>query len=255
MANRMRKPLILGGTLVVTTGFAFWARRSLGIEFDPRSLRDYVLDLGPIAPVVMVLLVALRSVIGIPSQLVLIASGLCFGIVRGTLYGTLGLVTSGLLTFLLARYAGSEYVERQVPARLRPMLDQAGDRLGAIFVAFATGYPIGIITAYHAIAGITAMRLGVFLVAVTLGSIVRAGTYAVFGNSMLEEGYAPLLQATALLGAAFGLPLLIPRVREIVLRVLMPHHPAAADTENDATEGSDAISSPAHARDSTQNPP
>jgi len=246
MSSRLRKPLVLGCTLLATTGFAFWARRSLGIEFDPRSLRDYILGVGPIAPVVMVLLVALRSVIGIPSQLVLIASGLCFGVVRGTLYGTIGLIVSGLLTFLLARYAGSEYVARQVPERMRPLLDQAGDRLGAIFVTVATGYPVGIITAYHALAGITAMRLSVFLASVTVGSVVRAGTYAVFGNSLLEEGYGPLLQATALLGAAFGVPLLFPRVRAIVRRVVMPL----------PMEGDDAgVSSPVSEGDSTQSPP
>lgn len=200
-----------------------WARRSLGIELDPQSIRAFVQELGPIGPLVMVLLVTFRSLLGIPSQLILIAAGLCFGIAAGTLYGTIGLTLSALGTFGIARYAGRESVESHVPPRIKRALDQAGDRLGAVVVGLATGYPIGFITAYHAVAGITSMSAIMFAVAVTCGGMVRAATYTYFGNALIEGGMRAVLEATVVLTLLFTLPLLVPSVRRWVKRVVVAH--------------------------------
>lgn len=207
--------MILGG--------AIWARRSLGIELDPHSIRTYVQSLGPVGPLVMITMIAGRSLLGIPSQLILIAAGLCFGIAAGTLYGTIGLTLSAIATFGIARYAGRESVESHVPPRIKRILEQAGDRLGAVVVGVATGYPIGFITAYHAVAGITSMRFGLFAVAVAAGGAVRAATYTYFGNALIDGGIYAVLQATILLTALFTVPLLIPSVRRWIKRVVLAH--------------------------------
>ena len=42
-------------------------------------------------------------------------------------------------------------------------------------------------TGYHAAAALTPMRFDVFTAAVALGSLLRAWTYAFFGNAILER--------------------------------------------------------------------
>jgi len=213
MPSKYGKPAVLGLGGMLLIGGAYWGRQSLGIELDPRSLRDYVNGLGAVGPIVMIGLITFRSLLGIPSQLILIAAGLCFGTVAGAVYGAVGLTASGIGTFLIARHAGREAVERRVPSRIKDLLEQAGERPGAIFVCLATGYPIGFITAYHAVAGITTMPLGMFAVALAVGSAVRAATYTFFGNALIQGGITPVLQATAILAVLFALPLLVPRIR------------------------------------------
>jgi uncharacterized membrane protein YdjX (TVP38/TMEM64 family) len=216
--TRKRLSIALGGALLV--GVAIWTRRSLGIELDPNALRELVLGLGPAAPLACVLLITFRSLLGIPSQVALVVAGLCFGTLAGTFYGATGLTASGLGSFLIARYAGRDALESRIPARLKPLLEQAGERPGALFIAVGTGYPIGFITAYHAMAGVTAMRLWVFVVSLAIGSTLRAATYAFFGSSLVAGDLTPILRATAVIGAAFAIPLLFPGARAWLRRVV-----------------------------------
>ena len=229
------------GLTAIGLGLLFlgiFVRDRLGIDLDPESIRTWVLDAGPVAPLLCVAMVALRSVIGLPSQVVLIVSGLAFGVFWGTVYGALGLEISGLVTFQLARIAGRDAVHQKIPKRLRPVVARAGERPGAVFIAVGTGYPIGVLTAYHALAGVTAMGFGVFASSLAVGSVVRAGTYAYFGNSLLAGDLDRLLLATGFILVLLALPLLFPSGRALLLRVVMgedsPEPTTGPDREEDS---------------------
>jgi uncharacterized membrane protein YdjX (TVP38/TMEM64 family) len=221
MSPSTRKRSLLLASVALLAGGWIWAHHWLGLDFDPKSLRETVLGVGPTAPLVLVALVTFRSLVGIPSQVVLIAAGLCFGAVTGAVYGTIGLTLSGVGAFLLARHAGRDAIEARIPERVRPYVDQAGERPGAFFIALGTGYPVGFITAYHALAGVTAMRLGHFTLALAIGSAARAATYTYFGSSLVAGGFKPILGATALLILLLVMPLLFSRSREWFFKVVL----------------------------------
>lgn len=195
-------------------GVAFFARTRLGISWDLDGLRGFVEGLGAWAPLAFVGVVTFRTVLFVPSQLALIVGGICFGTAGGTLYGAMGLLASGLLVFVLTRWLGADAVRSRVPAAAQRALAAAGSRGGAVLVAVGTGYPVGNITGYHAAAALTPMRLDVFALAVAAGSLLRAWTYAYFGNAILERSTAELVAiALGVALAALLLPLLHPRVR------------------------------------------
>jgi uncharacterized membrane protein YdjX (TVP38/TMEM64 family) len=195
-------------------GVALYARSRMGISWDLEALRSFVDGLGAWAPLAFMLLVAFRVALVVPSQLALIAGGICFGTLGGTLYGAIGLLVSALLVFTLTRWLGADSVRSRVPAAAQRALAAAGSRGGAALVAIGTGYPVGNITGYHAAAALTPMRVAVFAPAVGVGSLVRAWTYAFFGNAILERSTAELLTIGIGVGvAAIALPLLHPRVR------------------------------------------
>jgi uncharacterized membrane protein YdjX (TVP38/TMEM64 family) len=195
-------------------GGALYARSRLGLSWDLEALRAFVNGLGAWGPTAYVLLVAFRVVVVVPSQLALIAGGICFGTVGGTLYGASGLLLSALWVFTLTRWLGADAVRTRVPAGAQRALAAAGSRGGAALVGIGTGYPVGNITGYHAAAALTPMRVPVFTVAVALGSLVRAWTYAFFGNAILERSTVELLAMGVGVGlAAIAVPLLHPRVR------------------------------------------
>ena len=93
MKESARRLLLLAGIVVAVYAVGTWLRGYLGIEFSAESIRDYVLDLGPLAPIFFVFIVAGRSMLGLPSQVVLIAAGLCFGTWLGALVGGAGRAT------------------------------------------------------------------------------------------------------------------------------------------------------------------
>jgi uncharacterized membrane protein YdjX (TVP38/TMEM64 family) len=153
-----------------------------------------------------------------PSALVLIGGGLVFGTVAGTLYGAAGLLASALAMFLSSRWAGRDAVEARLPARFRYLLDVAGSRAGAVFVAVGTAYPLSPITSYHLLAGVTGMALPVFVSAAATGSLGRAAIYTYFGSSLVEAEPVRLLLAGALLLVAMLVPLAFPAPRAWLLQ-------------------------------------
>ena len=200
--------------LALLLGVAWFARTRLGISWDLDALRALVDGLGVWGPAAFVAVVTFRTVLFVPSQLALIAGGICFGTTGGTLFGALGLLASGLLVFTLTRWLGADAVRSRVPAAVQRALAAAGSRGGAVLVGIGTGYPVGNVTGYHAAAALTPMRVDVFTVAVALGSLGRAWTYAFFGNAILERSTAELVAIAVGVGLATALlPLLHPRVR------------------------------------------
>jgi uncharacterized membrane protein YdjX (TVP38/TMEM64 family) len=171
-----RQSLIILGVTGAFFGFAWLARGALGIEWSAESVRE--------GPIFFVLLTGFRSFLLVPSQIMLVAAGLCFGAGMGTVYGALGLMVSGCVAFGLARWVGREAVLANVPENMRWAFSAAGSGAGATVVLVGTAYPVGPITAFHAGAGLTAMAIPIFLLALASGSVVRAAVYAYFGSAL-----------------------------------------------------------------------
>ncbi len=205
---------------------AFQARSALGVEWSVESVRSLVDKLGLWGPVVFVALVALRTPLLLPSQLVLTAAGLCFGTLEGTLYGGLGILLSGLFAFAFTRWLGAEALRARVPAGFRRTLERGGTRGGAALLAVGTGYPVGPIALLHAAAALTSMPLAAYLVAAGLGSLTRAGTYAWFGSSLIEGRWVQVGLAGGVLCVSL-LPLLHPGVRVWIRRQFEAEVPGA----------------------------
>lgn len=210
-----REIALVGVIGLLALGRVFSAQ--VGIEWNPTSVRKLVADLGAWGPILFVGLVTFRQIILIPSQILLVAGGLCFGVGFGTVYGAVGLVLSGTILFLIARYAGKEAILARIPPELRPVIDAAGRRAGPALIALGTGYPVGPLSAYHAGAGLTTISLGVFMAAVAVGGLVRGLVYTYFGSALVEGMGRTLLVAGVLLLLAALLPLASPRARRWVL--------------------------------------
>jgi len=214
--QRYPREIVLVGTIALLAAGRVGASR-LGIQWSPGSVRDLVADLGGWGPILFVGLMTFRQVILVPSQILLVAGGLCFGVGAGTAYGALGLVLSGTILFLLARYVGKEALLARIPDELKPVLDAAGRRAGPTLIAVGTGYPVGPLTAYHAGAGLTNMPILAFALAVGAGGLVRGLVFTYFGSALVEGMGKPLLLAGLLLLVAASLPMASPRARRWIL--------------------------------------
>ena len=225
-AAQRRARLVKGGLLVGLSAAVFAGilalREQLGIEFDPEALRDFVNGLGMWAPLGLIAVVTFRLPLGLPSQVVLIAGGLCFGTRAGTVYGAVGLTCSAVILFSIARLVGRDVIARRVPERLRPMLDAASSNIGAAFLAVGTGYPFGPISAYHSMAGVTGISFLKFVLAVSCGALIRAGTYTYFGSSLITGDIDRILIASGVIGLSALVPLLFPKPRSWVRQLLRP---------------------------------
>ena len=234
MSPTLRRFLVaaLAGSVLVALVFGFggWARAQLGIELDIESVRTFAAGLGVAGPLLFVLLVAGRSFLALPSQVVLIAAGLCFGTFVGAIVGGTGLMLSGLALFLFARHAGREAVERRLGARGRHLLGFASRRSGAITLAIASGHPITPLSPIQAAAGLTPMQLASFVPAALIGGVVRAAIFASFGDALLHAGWSLSLYAAVLFLLVAAIPLAFPAGRTWLREIVTPRPGHATDS-------------------------
>ena len=211
-SGRTYRRFLVAALLVAALAIGWYLRASSGIEWDVETARELIEGMGFWGPGIFILLVTFRLVLLVPSQIMLVAAGVCFGFLRGTIYGAAGVALSGLMAFGLARYLGGDAVRKRVPPGLQQALDVASHRTGALVVTIGTAYPIGPLTGYHVGAGLTRMSLSRFSFAVVVGSLIRAALFTFLGSRVAELGIREAWPSFLIL-AAFFLPLLHPRVR------------------------------------------
>lgn len=222
MLRTQRRLLITAAMLLAILVIGGWTRNQLGIDLDVESVRLFAEGLGAAGPMLFVFIVAGRSLLALPSQIVLIAAGLCFGTALGTVVGGAGLMLSGLALFLVARYAGRESVERRISPRGRRLLDFATHRSGAATFAIACGYPIMPLSPIHAAAGLTPMPIVYFISAAFAGGLIRASIFAFFGNALVDSSWTSLVYAAGLFALAIAIPLAFPTGRSWLRQVFAP---------------------------------
>lgn len=219
MPPALLRALLLLGLLGLLIFFGSQLRASLGLELEVESVRQFAQSLGTFGPLLFVGVVALRAFLALPSQVVLIAAGLCFGTLLGAMIGAAGLTLSGLGLFGAARYAGRESIEARFGTRLRGFLDLSSGWGGGAAIALGTGYPISPLSPIHAGAGLTPMPALIFVVSALAGGLVRAGIFSYFGNAIVEEGSYALLAGAAGLAAVIAAPLAFPSGRRWLTQI------------------------------------
>ncbi len=212
---RRISPLLLLAVVIAVLAAGYALRRQLGIGIDPESIRDWVVSLGWMGPAIYLAVVAFRSVLFLPSWVLLVGGGLCFGVVIGTLLGGLGVALSALMQFAVARGIGREWVSHHVSRRLSHF-ERRFEGVEALVVAGVTAHPMGPMSVFHLGAGLTSISVLAFLLAVTIGAPIRAFALAFLGESLLEIGSPRFFAATGVLLACVVLPFAHPAVRRRV---------------------------------------
>ena len=156
----------LGGILVVTLLIVLWIPLSK-IEVDKEALQNWIRQLGPLAPVVFMLLNMVQIVVApIPGYPVQALGGVLFGFLPGSVYTVAGMVAGGVLAAWLARRLGRPWLEKRLGT------EQLDYWAGVAHInSFWTWWiilliPLGDVPYF--IAGLTKIRLSTFALAILL---------------------------------------------------------------------------------------
>ncbi|HIF94795.1 MAG: VTT domain-containing protein [Myxococcales bacterium] len=222
MPSTAKRLFIVGAALAAVVFLSGWMRNQLGIDLSVESVRHFAESLGNTGPILFVFVIAGRSLLALPSQIVLIAAGLCFGTLVGTVVGGVGLMMSGLILFLATRYAGRDAIERRIGPRAKRILEFAGRRSGAMTLAVACGYPITPLSPIQAAAGLTPMPVPNFVIAAFVGGSIRSSIFAYFGNSLVNVTLANMLTASGAFLLMLAIPLAFPAGRAWLSEIFVP---------------------------------
>ena len=107
-----------------------------------------------------------------------------------------------------------------MPSGLRATLEGGGRNAALALLFLGTAYPIGPILWFSVGAALMGIALPSFMVALFAGGFVRAATYTFFGSSLVDADLHEMILGAVAIGLVAMLPLLHPRLRAHVWRLL-----------------------------------
>jgi uncharacterized membrane protein YdjX (TVP38/TMEM64 family) len=160
------------------------------LALDKERVESVLKAVGPLAPVVFILLQSLQVVFApIPGEATGFIGGYLFGIPLGLLYSTLGLTLGSVGAFLIARWLEKHYVARWVPAEVLRKFDFLMERQGALvaFILFLLpGFPKDYLCF---VLGLSHMSLKLFLLICVLGRIPGTLLLTLQGAKVFKGDY------------------------------------------------------------------
>ena len=166
-------------------------------------------------PAVFVLLGTLACAIGVPRQVVAYAAGLGFGTWAGCLFALLAQVGGCAADFLWARLVARQWAARRIRGRLARLDTQLSRHpFGATLTLRLL--PVGSNILLNLLAGVSAVALGPFLLASTIGYIPQTVIFALLGGGVRVNQTVQLIMAAILFVGATILGLwLMRRIRAL----------------------------------------
>lgn len=179
-------PLLFVLLLVLTVVFwsDLWALFS-----SPQTLREWIRGTGVIAPLVFVAVQAFQVVFFfIPGEIPQVAGGYMFGLWMGTLLSLLGITLGATFNFLIARLLGVPFVNVLFSAekveRTRRIAGSPKAKLSFFLFFLIPGIPKDVLCY---VAGLSVMKLPVFLIFSTLGRIPGIIGSALIGDAAADR--------------------------------------------------------------------
>jgi uncharacterized membrane protein YdjX (TVP38/TMEM64 family)/rhodanese-related sulfurtransferase len=188
-------------------------------QLNPAALEGWVNEAGVAGPLVFILIYIIGSVFFLPGSVLTLAGGALFGPVLGTFYNLTGATIGAAISFLVARYLMSEWVEQKTGGRLKRLNDGVENE-GWRFVAFVRLVPIFPFNILNYALGLTRIKFSHYVIATYICMLPGGFAYTYLGYVGREAvaGDESIIQksllALALLAAVAFLPRLISAMRK-----------------------------------------
>jgi uncharacterized membrane protein YdjX (TVP38/TMEM64 family) len=180
-----RSWLIKSLLFIVVAGGLLWFNYKV-LHLSPEGIKAWILSFGWAAPVLFILIYAVRPLILFPASILSLTGGLAFGPVWGTVYTIVGATMGAVLSFWLARFLGNKFVR----IRLKENWDKFEKQLqqkGFIYILLLRLIPIFPFDLISYGAGVSKVSFSAFLFGTLLGIIPGTFAYNFLGSSFLQE--------------------------------------------------------------------
>jgi uncharacterized membrane protein YdjX (TVP38/TMEM64 family) len=190
-------------------------------KFTMHELRAYIDSFGPWKSVVLFFSIVITSSTGLVSPVPVILASLLLGPYASFIVSMLGLTAGAAISFLIARFIGRDYVEKQFIDKIKA-LKRYDDRLEnrgfwtILFLRIIYLVPYELI---NIVAGLSKIKFTKFLVATIIG-IIPTVFFTVLLVRNTADFYSFKFISAALCMTLFAiLPLMSKRIRQIVFNL------------------------------------
>ncbi|WP_227394667.1 TVP38/TMEM64 family protein [Jeotgalibacillus aurantiacus] len=177
------------------------------LDLSPEVIRNWILSVGMLAPLLYVLLYSARPFILFPASVLSLAGGLAFGPVYGTLLTMTGATAGAILAFIFAKKAGAKRVEEKLGERGKKLQDQL-EHNGFFIVLLLRLVPLFNFDLISYAAGASKIRLLPFTLATLIGIIPGTFAYTFLGFSTGSDSAGTIVLAVSIFAVIFIIPML-----------------------------------------------
>lgn len=211
--------LLLAGVMIGLLSISLLIRSQLDIDWSLESLRAFVSRLGIWGALAFIGILTFRFLFLIPTGLLLLAGGVIFGPVYGTLYAGLGMFFSGLLKYGFVGIVGRRAFLSVLPSRMQVWVGKlAQGRMSAWALGGLCAYPFFPKHIFQYAAILSGMDLPRYVAAVLAGSLVQSFLFANVGEAIYSG--AGIALSAGLLLSAIIVPFAVPSWRRWMLAPL-----------------------------------
>ncbi|GAJ11837.1 unnamed protein product, partial [marine sediment metagenome] len=145
-------------------------------------------------------------IIPIPSEIVLLSTGMIWGILGGGVMGVIGSMAAGLLCFYISRLGGRPIIEKLVGEKAMLMADDFIEKNGIWAILISRTIPFIAFDPISYVSGLVEMDVKKYSIGTLIGSIPRSFFYAILGASFGIDPSNPNIEAQS---ALFNLVFLV----------------------------------------------
>ena len=207
--------IVLALLLLLGLGASFLYRESLTQDNLVR-FAAWFQSLGSLGVILYLVAYAIGPVFGMPAIPITLLGGMLFGPLWGAILAITGATIADSLGFLLARYAGREFIEQRLSKsveRVKRGVEEEGWRFIA-FLRLTPIFPFGVVSY---LMGLTRVSFRVYALTTFLCIIPAASAYAYLGHAgrqaLLAGQIKQILIGVAVVSAVAFLPLFAKRLR------------------------------------------
>ena len=151
-------------------------------------------------------------VLPVPQTVVIAALGIIYGTFLGGLLGSIGLITGGLLGYVLMLIFARRMLKRFVGLQSLNRMESLFEGAGAWAIVLTRSLPYSIPEAMVFLAGLARMRIGRFTAALFIGSVPTGFVFAAIGAGWADQPFLALV-------ISYVLPILLLPIALYLIRV------------------------------------
>ncbi len=177
----------------------------------PERIASWLDEVGPLAPLVLILMMAVAVIISpIPSLPLDLAAGAAFGPVLGMTYAVIGAEIGAIISFLIGRALGRELLSKFLRQDI-VFCEKCSDRHLALLLVLARLIPVFSFDIISYGAGLTNISLRIFAITTLVGMIPPTFALTYLGGSVVVAQWPVILLGLAMVALFFLMPKLVLR--------------------------------------------
>ncbi len=187
-------------------------------RFSIVELKDYVQIYGNWVPFVLLVIIVISSSVGFVFTIPVAAAALILDMYSAFIISIVGLTLGALISFLIARYIGRDYVEKRFIHKRKKLehYDEHLEKKGFLTVFFLRLIAFIPYEIVNIVAGLSRIHIVPYMLGTLVGIMPGVLITIYFVRSTNNAGSAQFIIATVLLSLFSLIPLLSKRVRKII---------------------------------------